>query len=146
MGLWPTDPAEQFFGRGLWGFDAAQWRKLSLLWGYTDRYFEQVVDADSAAGLVDLQATAVPAGEVRVVRAWAGIDQITDPTYISFGIYVPAVYYSFNIQNAPGVNVWANWDMEGVFKEGDRPQCRFDGCVLHDVLVFQVWGYKMAVG
>ena len=42
----PTAPAEAHFDKGSWGWDLTQWRKLGLLWGYTDRLAERAFDLD----------------------------------------------------------------------------------------------------
>ena len=142
----PTQPTEQYFDKGNWGFDGSQWRKLGLLWGYTDRWLEQVVIADAAAGDNFLDATAIPAGYVYVASVIAGVDTTSNPAEILFGIKIGGAYYYMKRVPLPGVNVYGEWSGAGIFKAGDKPTVVMTGCTLHDVLVANYWGYKMAVG
>ena len=141
----PTNPTEEHFDKGQWGYDGTLWRKLNLTWGYNDRWLEQVVVAPAPAGWNFLETAAVPAGYVYVAHVVVGVDQITNPAEILFGINVGGSRYYFNRQPAPGVNVYAFWTANQVFKSTDKGVVAIGGVVLNDSLVAQWWGYKMKV-
>ncbi len=117
----------------------------NAVWGYYDRWLEQVVNASSAAGTVFLETAAVPAGYVYVAHCVSAIDQVTNPTDIHIGINIGGARYYFNRTPTPGINIRAFFIGEQVFKAGDKACATFAGCALHDVLVAEWWGYKMRV-
>ena len=128
------------------GYDGTQWRKLGLLFGYTDRWFEQVVIADAAAGNNFLDAAPVPSGYVYVSSVIAGVDATSNLAEILFGIKIGETYYYMKRVPTPGVAIYAEWSGAGIFKAGDIPMVVMTGVTAHDVLVANFWGYKMAVG
>jgi len=146
MGGGPTQPTEQYFDKGLWGYDSTQWRKLSLVWGYTDRLADQESLADAAAGTNTLVHTTVPAGEVWVITGGSVIDAQTAAT-CSFLAVLGGV--GFFIYSYGTLTPWRYSAMPAchfVLKAGDYVQSEFGSCVLNDDLVSNVWGYKMGVG
>lgn len=62
-----TQPTEEYFKDGGWGWDGTRWRKNNLLFGYVAAIGQDLVNADLDAGTNTLSGTAVPAGEVWVV-------------------------------------------------------------------------------
>ena len=87
MGI--TNPAEQHFERGAWGFDGTLWRKLPMLWGFTEGWVGEASNASAAAGTNFLELAAVPAGEVWTAYVVSAINVNTNPVAVSFGIYIP---------------------------------------------------------
>jgi len=139
-----TTPAD--LTPGIEGWDGTQWRKLGLLWGYTDRWLEQVFNPNAAVGWNFLETAPVPAGYVYVAVACAANNQNTNPSAIQLGINIAGSRYYLKRVPTPGVDVWVDWTATQIFKAGDKALAAIGGCALNDDLVFNVWGYKMAVG
>jgi len=187
---WPTNPSEQYFGRGLWawvtdvwvklvataggalhvylagqavdvevkqqtpgdltpgihGYDGAAWRKLSLLWGYTDRYAEQKVHTMTAGVTYSMPFTAVADGYVHRITGFSltsSKNAAVALPYANFGGTLMVI----NPPHTVVANVYhAVSPFDLVLKKDDFIQFNWSGVAVNDVLVVYVWGYKMAVG
>ena len=142
----PTDPAEAHFDKGSWGWDLTQWRKLGLLWGYTDRLAERAFDLDAAAGSNTLSLGAVPSGEVWSVSLLTAVDWTSAVTGITVQLFVGADDYYLGLRGVTAAAVSVEIQGPIIAKTGDILRVNMGGCTLHDVLAFYVNGYKMAVG
>jgi hypothetical protein len=140
-----TDPTEAYFKNGLWGWDLTQWRKLPLIFGYTDRYAENLGGTKSGAGIYTGSMTAVPAGNIIVANYLMARNTITAPTFITLHAYDGTNYYLFTRTATPGAANPVQWDGSFVLKEGDYLEVRVHGCLDADVIEAVVWGYKMAI-
>lgn len=140
-----TDPAQPHFKGGLWGWDLSQWRRLAQIFGYTDRWVENLGGTKSGAGLYSVDGTAVPSGYVYVVQALSlgnmsgargalFLKVISGATVIGLGYIATPVQYQAVI--SLGVIV---------LKEGDAVRVQQLACLDGDVLQGGVWGYKMAI-
>ena len=143
MGI--TNPAEQHFERGQWGFDGTLWRKLPMVWGFTDGWVGQAANENADAGVNYLELAAIPTGEVWTAYVVSAIDVNTNPAAISFGIYITGGRKYFWIVPSPGANTFASWASPQIFTAGDIPSVAFEGCAANDYIVARWWGYKMAV-
>ena len=140
-----TNPAEEFFKDGTWGWDGTQWHKLPMVWGYSDRWFEPKVTTNANAAQHDLDFTAVPPGYVYVLEAACGRDRTTGPSSILFSIYCAAGEVMLRADYAPVLDKWTTWEGRATLKQGDIVRVRFNGTAAGDDLYAQVWGHKMAV-
>ena len=142
----PTQPTEQYFDKGLWGYDGSRWRKLALLWGYTDRYAEKELAVNVAAGSHALAFTVVPSGEVWTVTQCSGYASTSNPSLVTFRLMADGVAYDLLITGY--TTAWHTVRLVGeiVLKAGDYLVVYFEGCVLNDSLYAFATGYKMAVG
>ena len=140
-----TNPGEEYFKDGLWGWDGAQWRKLALLFGYTDRYADQTVNTSAAAGTNALVLTTVPAGEVWVVFSIAAFDANSATTTILTGARLGAVEHYLTSKATPAASELVLWTGQIVLKAGDYLFGVFYGCTLNDDLYLTACGYKMKV-
>lgn len=144
MGI--RNPTEEHFERGLWGYDGTQWRKLRMLWGYSDRYAEEKTTAAPSDASHNLGTTAVPAGEVWVVESlvayfvggtvaaiWGGPND---------GSTTARFFYSATVVQNTVYSLLGPY----VLKEGDSIIARFVSCVGVTGIYLTVWGYKMAIG
>jgi len=164
---WPTNPQEQYFGRGLWGwasttwerlaslsnllgvalhgYDGSAWQKLSLLWGYSDRLSESASHTKSGAGTYTMTIATVPAGSVYVVN-------VVILQNLSSAVNQFVVFYDGTNElrvkkfSVPAAGVWNTYDnVSYVLKEGDEVRGRFVSCGDADQLRGYVWGYEMGV-
>uniref|UniRef100_A0A6H1ZVS3 Uncharacterized protein n=1 Tax=viral metagenome TaxID=1070528 RepID=A0A6H1ZVS3_9ZZZZ len=139
-----TTPAD--LTPGIQGWDGAQWRKLALLWGYTDRLADQQSVADATAGTNLLVHTTVPSGQVWVITGGSVIDAQTAATCSFLAVVGGAGFFIYSYGT---LTPWKYSVMPAcyfVLKAGDYVQSQFEGCVVGDDLVSNIWGFKMAVG
>lgn len=145
MGSGPTDPAEPYFDKGLWGFDGSQWYKLAMLWGYSDRYVEIVTEENVSAGKVTVNLTVVPAGEVWVIESLQG-QHGTAVERVDFQVGNATDGYHYvgiETQTAGGLSVF--WTGRLTLKAGDKVVVIFRNCTAGEDLIASAWGYKMEV-
>jgi len=127
----------------IFGWDGSAWRKLAMVWGFSDRWVEEITTTTGAAGIRRLSFTACSTGEVWVLLAVNGRNQNTDPTDIQVIIFAGGIAVQLNVVATPGVNVRAIWSGHQVLKKDDYVQIRFSGCALDDDVTGEVLGYKM---
>ena len=140
-----TNPTEEYFKDGLWGWDGTQWRKLGLLLGYYDRLAGKTVNDNAAAGINTIDSATVPAGELWVVQAIAGINLNTEVTKIRLSLIAGSISCGLREDVPPAANWWLPWTGEVVLKEGDKIQASFLGCSAGDDIILSWWGYKVSV-
>jgi len=140
-----TDPTEAYFKDGGWGWDLTRWRKLALLFGYTDRWAENLGTAAAPGGTYTGAGTAVPAGYVYVLQALSianntgarGMSRvwIRSATYFCFlgCVATPAQYEPCYFSGAI------------VLKEGDYAVVQQADAVAGDVIYAAAVGYKMKI-
>lgn len=144
-GMGPVQPTEPYYNKGQWGWDGSQWRKLALLWGYSDRLVDESTHTKVGAGGYNLFSTTVPAGEIWSVQLFAASNIGTAVSQQMFAydgsVSVPlqnsAAYVSsiWNVVSHPGLTV----------KAGDRIYATFAACQDGDELILRLWGSKQKV-
>lgn len=144
-GRGPTDPSEAHFDKGLWGWDLSQWRKLSQLWGYTDRWFANL-DTTATDTYVLERTGVVPPGYVYVLEAAALLlfDRATTSAAVEIRIEGTAGCPVVEAATL-AANTWLVWAGRATLKAGDQVQLYLNGCQVDDTFRGRVWGYKMAV-
>ena len=118
---------------------------FNLIFGYNDRYAQQVSNLNASAGSNYLFGTTVPAGEIWVVGTMAASNVNTISSGISVGVYDGATYYTLTAKKSPAAAEWVPWSGIMVLKEGDRLFAWFGACAAGDDLFFNANGYKMKV-
>jgi len=140
-----TNPAEPFFKDGQWGWDGTVWRKLPMIFGYSDAYHEPESSLTGAAGDRLLTASTVPEGEVWVVTSVIAfnIDSATTNTRIQ--IYDGSGRAVVFVEYAPAAKKVLGGHCNIVMKKDDRLEAKFFGCALDDDIYMYINGYKMKV-
>jgi hypothetical protein len=130
---------------GVCGWDGSSWRKLPMLWGYSDAYAETKTSNDVAAGNHFVLSSAVPAGEVWVVENLAGRCSTANPTHLNIGVYDGSTYH--HLVSHTLASAWQVYfhTARCVLKEGWQVYVQFMGCALNDDLNAYFVGYKMKV-
>jgi len=140
-----TNPSEATFKNGLWGFDGSVWRKLALLFGYTDRWTHVLSETKSGDGQYSKSSTAVPAGYVYIIQiAWIK-NETGARGAMYFRPYNGSDYLPVAGVVAPLQNQIATLYGPIVLKEGDFLNLAQDSCLNGDQIMAGVWGYKMKV-
>jgi len=142
----PTDPAEEHFDKGLWGWDLTQWRKLPMLWGYSAGWAEDLSGTQSGAGNYLATTTAVPAGYVYVLQSAMIRNDVNARTRADIYLARSGSNYLIYVNAAPVVAIGNIVNGSWVLMPGDQVLVYYVGCLDGDVLVGGVWGYKMAIG
>jgi len=142
----PTNPTEQYFKDGQWGWDGTQWRKLALSWGYSDRYAESLTGVSVGPGATYVYGTTVPAGEVWVVEAVAV--KHNDPVARNVQIHAVAPGVGMVVAETLGAITWGITYFVGrmTFKAGDRVRVQGWNVAVGQTVYLEAWGYKMRIG
>jgi hypothetical protein len=140
-----TDPSEEYYKDGLWGWDGSQWRKLTLQFGYTGIYVSQVVNTNLAAGTNNLSDTAVPAGEIHVITNILIRYVGTPPTQIAARIVSGAVIVDLFVVRSPVSAV--SYDRQGwwVLGPGDVLRLSITGATATDDALIDIAGFRMTI-
>ncbi|MDP2324162.1 MAG: hypothetical protein Q8N51_09045, partial [Gammaproteobacteria bacterium] len=130
---------------GLHGWDGAAWRKLPLLFGYSDTLALEASNLALAAGTNTLDASACPAGYIWVVTSILIMYVGTVPagifTDLISGANTLALYRQFSPVSGAGYDRQGFW----VLKAGDYLRCVVTGATLNDDLYLHASGYAQAV-
>lgn len=140
-----TNPSEEYFKDGTWGYDGTVWRKLPIVWGYHDRLAEFDTHTKVGAGSALRTLFTVPAGYIYIVNATMSInnDKIVAQNHL---LYNGSNYYTIYRGVPTAVAQWmANPNVFYALKTDDKLTFQFVGCDAGDVLEFAAWGYKMKV-
>lgn len=140
-----TQPTEQFFKDGLWGWDGTQWRKLPMLFGCSERWVEDLGDTDTAAADYSKLSTAVPTGYVYVVQSLSIRNQTGNRGITMLHVTNGAVWCPLGADPTPVTSIPLTYVGGLVLTEGDQVRVWMSSCALHDFVEAAVWGYKMAV-
>jgi len=143
MGI--TQPTEEYFKDGTWGWDGTRWRKLPLVFGYSDRYVEWPYNTSLPAGVSNVSASHVPAGEVWRVEGLSVM--VGSATCVEFRVNMDAggVGLTLASQMAPVSGQRYFFPLRVVLKAGDYMYVRFYGMTLNDDAWWSIWGYKMEI-
>lgn len=117
----------------------------NVIWGYTDRYYENIADESMPAGIQDKLGAVVPEGEVWEVTGMSVIHSSTSITRIRVGSYNGANYINVGEKLAPAASTVYPFMMDLILKEGDRLFWRFYDLTLNDDVYCTAWGSKMEV-
>lgn len=140
-----TNPAEEYFKDGGWGWDGSVWRKLPLVWGYSGVYGQSKTDIDVDAGDVSKAFTTVPIDEVWVVTIFVGWSDQANLEAIEFYLHDGAAYRLVcrKLYTTAGVTVGVLAPLyvppEGILK------VTFVDCAAGDDVYSTVAGYKMKI-
>lgn len=139
------DPTEPFFKDGTWGWDGTQWRKLPLLWGYSDRWSEANDAAASGAGDISAPTVAVPAGSVYVLQACSAFHNagVTKIIYISVVTSETIIELLWPTTTAHLARIL--WGGTLVLKEGDYVRATVFAPGDGKKAFIRVHGYKMSI-
>ena len=127
------------------GYDGTVWRKLPMLWGYTDRYLvsQQNVSDVAATYVVDLPA--VDSGEVwRVLGVGVWRDTVAGQ-YARLTVAVGVPGTDIEDIDVPAIGRFYNNSRELVLRSGDNIRVQYIASVVGEIVITTAWGYKMKV-
>jgi len=140
-----TNPAEPFFKDGSWGWDGTVWRKLPLVFGYSDRWeqdlSETLVGNQNWSGNTAL----VPSGYIYVAQFMhlQNNSGVRGSRYMAFRVGVTVHHCAYT--TTPPQYIPDIWNGGVPLKEGDYIAMYQGSCLDGDVIKAGVWGYKMKI-
>lgn len=140
-----TNPDEESFKDGIWGHDGSVWRKLPLIWGYTDRWAERATGVSTGGAATDADTVVVPAGQVYQLEGWT----VEHNDTVARVVYLSCVSSDGSVQIYADTSFAQNTQAYGVnrftLKEGDRLRFTVWGLTSGKTAYLDVWGHKMRI-
>ena len=140
-----TNPTEEYFKDGTWGWDGTQWRKLSLLFGYSEAYSEISYNTNLPAGISYVAGSTVPAGEVWVVYGLLGSVVSTTCTELRFGFWNKSDPIICKQVRTPTSGQFYDFQGTLILAAGFYSLLQLHGVTEGDDAYLYAWGYKMKV-
>lgn len=117
----------------------------NTIWGYNDRWFENLGETVSSPGIWYKSSTAVPAGEIHVLEFCWLVNNTTAGGKVRFSTVVDSVenrfYYNQTVfQTVPDI-----YNGKVTLREGDVVRMAMMQVNIDDQIEACVWGYKMKV-
>jgi len=140
-----TNPTEEYFKDGTWGWDGSQWRKLGILLGYHSALSHDVANSNANAGTNMLATGAVETGYIWVVETIAAMNVNHAPSRIAITAYRSEIDYPVLDTSSATANIWTVWNGQIVLAVGDTIRTYIFGCTAGDVLYLRALGYKVAI-
>lgn len=129
----------------VFGWDGSAWRKLPLVWGYSDTLQERWNDADADAGANSHEFTAVPAGEIWVITNLNAADLDNVVTEINWIFVFGGTNYQITAKLSPAARENVGGMIHIVLEEGAVMKVSYIGVTLNDYIYGTIVGYKMKV-
>lgn len=127
------------------GWDGVAWRKLPILWGYSERWVEKKTLTVTVGGTNFLQTTGVLDGYVHVVDAIVTLNEDKTATHLK---RLAGGGHEIEIDAAVDVGAATHDPLFPVgvcLAKDDYVKAYFLSCDVDDRLTLYVWGYKMKV-
>ena len=140
-----TDPAEEYFKDGIWGWDGSQWRKLGILFGYHSVLTQHISNTDASAGTNTLVTSAVEDNYLWFVQVAGLLDVNTAPSRVFICINRSGVDYPLSDTSTTAANLWLIWNGQVVLSPGDTIKGCFLSCTAGDDLFLRALGYKVSL-
>lgn len=121
--------------------DPNQW--WNLVFGYNNRWVEDLGGTQSGAGAYNKASIAVPAGYIYVAQFVFARNTTGARGRATLFAYDAVDEYIFNSVAAPATNEPVTWNGGLVLKAGDTIGVRQISCLNGDVIQAGVWGYMM---
>lgn len=140
-----TDPSEEYFKDGTWGWNGTDWVKLPIVFGYYERWAEDLGETKSGAGAFVSASTAVPAGEVWVLQCLHVRNETGARGAVTMFLMGGVDWSACAYVVAPGQGAPVLFQGPVTLREGDSLYVQQLACQDADVIRSAAWGYKMKV-
>jgi len=140
-----TNPTEEYFKDGIWGWDGSQWRKLGISLSYHSQLSQSKTLTVSTGGTNTVSTDTVESSCLWIMQLVCAIDDNTLPTRLTICVNRNSVIYPLFDIIPSGANVWFAELLNFVLVPGDRVDATFFGCNVGDTLYLRVLGYKVGL-
>lgn len=130
---------------GNYGWDGSAWRKLPLIWGYSDVYHETIADDNASVTFDALATSVVPNGEVWVITYMIAFDIDNAITKLTLLVHDGTTGYTLREKVTIAAGVEIIFTGYAVLKKDWYTEAHFWGCTAGDNIRLHVHGYKMKV-
>ena len=140
-----TDPSEQYFKDGIWGYDSTVWRKLALLFGYSSRLAEAATTVSTGAADTFVDIPNPLASEIWIVQS-ASLRH-DDPVNRSMEIQIRSPTVAVIAALGAGYAAWVPLVWNGAVPLAQNDMIRGHGVAIAigQTLYLEIWGYKMGI-
>ena len=140
-----TNPTEEYFKDGIWGWDGSQWRKQGILLGYHSALSLNIINSNASAGTNILETDAVEMNYLWVMETIGVANVNTAPSRLTIYVYRGGTNYPLLDTSSTVVGVYSIWNGQLVMVAGDRIRAYIYGCTAGDDLYLRVLGYKVTL-
>lgn len=140
-----TDPAEDYFKDGIWGWNGSAWRKLALIPGISSLYREVESSIGVGAGTQNLQFSACPAGKMRIISQFSARCTTANPTYIILLANLGGKWHFIEAKNYNNAYTTISTSGPIYLEAGDYLNARFSACQAGDDIYAYASGYEMEI-
>jgi len=140
-----TDPNQEYFKDGAWGWNGSKWVKNGIAFAYFDVYGESEAVAVTETGSNVMTFATVPAGEMWVITNISAASTTSDPSTCFFDVAVNGTFRALVKAAYPTAAVTVDWRGQVYLKEGDYARVTFNGCVYGHWVGAWAVGYKVKV-
>ena len=127
------------------GYDGALWRKLALLWGFSNSLWGEVSDTAEEDATLFLVGATVQPGEVWVVNKISWYRDTNAEQNMRLSVYTGDAYVNLVDYPVPAVTTFYEDDMRGVLEAGERLRFGFASATTGEYCEAHYWGYKMHI-
>ena len=133
-------------GAGMsYGWDGAAWRKLPLLWGFSDVWYENLGGTKEGDGSYAVYTTAVAEGYIYVCQVVSLRNNTGARSEMLFGVYNDSAVVYIHANLTPAQYMPEIFRGFLVLEYPERIRVVHIGCLDGDVLEGGVRGYKMKI-
>ena len=143
MGI--TDPAQEYFKDGGWGWNGTAWVKNGVAFAYSDVYGETESIPVTGAGNNKMTFSVVPAGEMWVITNISASSTTNEPTACYLDAAIDGAIRVLVRGPYPTAGLTTDWRGQIYLKEGDYVRVTFTGCVAGKWVGAWATGYKVKV-
>jgi len=140
-----TDPSEQYFKDGVWGWNGSAWRKDGLHFSYCGQVLGLVTVASASAGTNYMSGDSPAAGEIWVITGMEVHNTASGVETARLAVRAGGKNYWLAASPALATRVGLSWSGQAIVESGDVPYAGLWGCTAGDPLSFTYVGYKMTI-
>ena len=140
-----TDPTEEFFKDGCWGWDGSQWRKVGIPLWYNAPVGEYPSNLDAQSGVNSLTGSTVPAGELWIIESASAIDNTSALDYVAIRVNTGKLWTPLITKKSVAAAEEVIVNVEVVLSPGYYLFATFSNCAAGDNSCFRYIGYKVKI-
>jgi len=140
-----TNPTEEYFKDGLWGWDGTRWRKAGIPLWYNAPVGESLSNLNAQSGVNSLTGSTVPAGELWIIESASAIDNTSALDYVAIRVSTGTFWTSIIRKQSVAIAEEVIVNAEVVLSPGYYLYAVFSNCAAGDDIYFRYIGYKVKI-